>query len=95
MIVIGDEWAITADSHAYAVCKKVVHKKTGKIIYAPKTYHSSLEKALLALTRRLDRLSLVDEDLTLAEAIKKLDENHMKLKVLIEGAIPSVEVKLK
>ena len=95
MIVIGDDWGIQADSNQYAVFRKRHNKKTGEDIWGPVTYHTSLPEAVKSLVRRIDRLSLVDKDMTLSEAIHKLEDNHMKFKVLIEEAFPNIEVKLK
>jgi hypothetical protein len=100
MILINDNWAITTDSNSYNVCKKIFNtdKETGekKVAWSPVTYHSSLQDAIKALVKRFDRIALkTDEEMTLQDAIKVLEENHMKMKVLIEGAVPDIEVKLK
>ncbi len=95
MIKIGDDWGIIASSKQFSVCKKTIDKKSGEEYYAPKTYHTSIQDALKSLARRIDRLSLIDEDMSLNEAIRRLEDNHMKLKVLIESAIPDIEVKVK
>lgn len=95
MILIGNTWAITADSNQYAVCKKSINKKTGEVSYSAVTYHTTLVEAVKSLAKRIDRLSLVDGEMTLNEALRKLEDNHMKLKVLIEEAVPEIEVKLK
>lgn len=71
MIKVTKDLYIDADVYGYQVKKFTGYDKENNPQYASLTYHSSVVEALDAILKRLQRLSVSENDMTLMEALDK------------------------
>ena len=94
MIRINETWCISVDPLNYIVCKDL-HKtdKSGRPLMDNVGYFETLSKALAFIINRSDKDVLSgSEEISLTEAIDKLNRNHAEMTELIQNAVPEVGI---
>ena len=93
MIRINDDYVITTDELNYILCKDThrCRKDTGKPYYKPLGYYGKLTYALEDLVERVgkDKIS-GDDEISLQEAVKNIEDAYKILAAEISVAIPDV-----
>ena len=96
MIRVNNTYCINVDPLNYIVCKDA-HKKDkhGRDVMNVVGYLETLSKALEFIIKRSDSDVLTTaEEISLREAIDRLDKNHSEMVELIRQAVPNVHVNL-
>jgi len=94
MIRINETWCISVDPLNYIVCKDL-HKtdKSGRPLMDNVGYFETLLKALAFIIKRSDKDVLSgNEEISLTEAIEKLNRNHAEMIELIQKTVPEVGI---
>ena len=96
MIKLDDSFYIRSDGNCYIVCKYLGKNKKNEDTYDNITYHRTLKDALSALIKQKQYKFVVDNDLTLQEAIEKFkqieEETEKCLKKYIKEGEEEVNV---
>jgi hypothetical protein len=90
MIRIGDRYMIDADEHCFTVSDIMVRgentKKPGEEYLRPISYHGTLTEALQSISRRMQRQIVSEkEQITLADAIRRMRDVESRIGRMIEG----------
>lgn len=91
MIKLINGYAITADKRQYILVKQTGVDKDGNPVYSPdsKTYHSTLQHALVSAFRAIGRNQIRKRDYTLKEVyllMEDIEERLTKAALQIEQA---------
>ena len=99
MIRVNETYGILVSNTDYSVVRirKKTNEETGKTeeYNAPLTYHDSLIKALERIAKFTVRDAVKDGDMTLSEAVTRIQTALDKLTEEIELAVPDVKVVKK
>lgn len=99
MIRVNERYGILVSNTDYSVVRirTKTDKETGKTeeYNAPLTYHDSLVKALERIAKLTVRDAVKDGDMTLSEAVERIQTALDKLSKEIEDAVPDVKVVKK
>lgn len=99
MIRVNEKYGILVSNTDYSVVRirKKTDKETGKTeeYNTPLTYHDSLIKALERIAKLTVKDAVKDGDMTLSEAVTRIQTALDRLTEEIENAVPDVEVVKK
>lgn len=87
MIHVKDNWYIDADENAYIAEKRMnTPNKDGEWIYTSKTYHSSIDSAIIRIAEiyKKQAVANLDDETTLFELASVFREINAEFKLMIE-----------
>jgi hypothetical protein len=85
MIKVYKDWVIDADTYCYAVGNRLVKNKKGEALIAKPKYARDLTHAMQIIYDAEQKELIAKNDLTLPEAISKLNALHNEFKELLKG----------
>ena len=95
MIKVNDVYGIQPSTTDYAVVRFGINRKTGEPTSQYLTYHASIEGALNRIVSLTISETVRGCDVTLSEAVDRIECALEKLRKEIELAVPSVKVVKK
>ena len=93
LIMIDDKYGISVDSIDYSLRKVSISAKTGKPRQDTISYHGSVQGCLKNYMNEIIHDSLEsDKDITLREAIARIEAAMDKVYTIITGAFPEYDI---
>lgn len=102
MIKINDVWFISVDQYNYALQKKgskkkdkdgaVVVNENGEpeYVYVSYGYYTTFEKALEAFAKTVCRETLIENDMTIVDAVKLINSKYDEMRKTIKSIVHDV-----